>query len=323
MKDFLKELIFWVVYMPGINRIYRVVYKKRIKNKLAEFKLSDLIVSIEPSNICNSKCIMCPYPKMTRPKEVMGIELFKKIVDDAFNEGVRNFNLNFYNEPFLDPMIFDRIKYLKSKGLKVSLYSNGSVANESIYDKIFESGIDRISFSIDGATKEIYEKIRNGLNFDETVKNVLGLIKRKKEKGFLSPKIRVVFVRQKANKNEVEEYKKFWQGKADSIVISTDDNRNSNSGFFKYFRIRKAFPCKKIWTEMIVMSNGKVALCCADADGEVILGDFNKQGFKEIWESDKFKKIRNLHLNFESNKISICKNCLHSYRMNLKSWWEK
>jgi len=321
MKDFLKELIFWVVYMPGINRIYRAVYKKQIKNKLAEFKLSDLIVSVEPSNICNSKCVMCPYPKMTRSKEIMAIDLFRKIVDDCYNEGVRNFNLNFYNEPFLDTLIFDRIKYLKSKGLKVSLYSNGSVVNESIYDKIFESGIDRISFSVDGVKKETYEKIRKGLNFEETTKNIIGLIKRKRDKGFLHPKIRVVFVRQKDNKNEVGEYKNFWKDKADSIVISTDDNRNSNSGFFKYLRSKKPFPCRKIWTETIVMSNGKVALCCIDADGEVVLGDFNKQTLRQIWESAKFKKIREFHLNYEADKITLCKNCLHPYRMNLKSWW--
>lgn len=322
-NDLIKDFIFRLLYLPGISYVYRKIYTQKIKKKIASFKLSDLEVSIEPSNICNSRCAMCPYPKMIRPKAIMPMELFKKIVDDCHKEGIINFNLNFYNEPFLDQLIFDRIKYLKSKGLKVGLYSNGSVMNEPMYDKIFESGIDRISFSIDGVAKETYEKIRNGLNFEETIKNVLGLIKKKKEKGRLFPKIRVVFVQQEANKNELEEYKKFWKDKADSIIISTDDNRNSNSIFFKYFGARKPFPCKKIWTEIIAMSSGQVALCCIDADGNIILGDFNKQTLREIWESDKFKKIRELHLNYEADKIYLCKNCLHSMRMNLKSWWEK
>lgn len=322
-NNFLKETFFKAAYFPLLGGVYRKIYQGRVNKRVNNFKFSDLMVSIEPSNICNAHCVMCPYSKMTRPKTIMPMELFKKIVDDCHEEGVSNFNLNFYNEPFLDPFIFDRIKYLKSKDLKVSLYSNGSVMNEPMDDKIFDSGIDMISFSIDGATKETYEKIRNGLKFEETVKNVLGLIKKKNEMGRSSPKIRVVFVQQEANKNELEEYKKFWEDKADSVVISTDDNRNSNSSFFKYFKERKPFPCRKIWTEMIVMSNGKVALCCVDADGSIILGDFNSQTLKEIWESDRFKKTRNLHLDFKSNKIHLCKNCLHPYRMNLKNWWRK
>ena len=63
-----------------------------------------------------------PISQNGATKKVMGIELFKKIVDDCFSEGIRNFNLNFYNEPFLDPLLFERVKYMKSKGLKVSFF---------------------------------------------------------------------------------------------------------------------------------------------------------------------------------------------------------
>lgn len=321
-SSIVKNLFFWAVDLPVISSVYKFFYKKVIQKKLAKFKFSDLVVSIEPSNICNSQCVMCPYPKMTRPKEVMRMDLFKKIVEDCFKEGVQKFNLNFYNEPFLDPLIFDRIKYLKSKGLKVGLFSNASVVDESMHDKIFESGIDTISFSVDGATKETYEKIRNGLNFEKTVKNVINLIDKRNGMSLSKPKIRVVFVQQEANRKELEEYKRFWKDKVDSVVISKDDNRNSNSSFFKYSSKRKPFPCRQIWTEIITTSNGKVILCCVDADGSVILGDFKKQNLKEIWENNEFKKTRELHLNFEADKIYLCKNCLHPYRMNLKSWWK-
>lgn len=320
-NNLIKNAIFKVLYLPGVNSVYRKIYRRNIIKKLDNFKLANLTVSIEPSNLCNSRCAMCPYPKMVRPKEVMRMELFKKIVDDCFNEGIRNFNLNFYNEPFLDPLLFERVKYMKSKGLKVSFFSNASVLNESMHEKIFESGIDTISFSVDGAKKETYEKIRIGLDFDKTVRNILSLLAAKNERGLKKPKIRVVFVKQKLNENELEEYKKFWNSKVGSIIISTDDNRNENSKYFKSVVGKKPFPCKQIWTEITAMSNGEVALCCIDADGSVILGDFNKQTLKEIWESDKFRKIRELHLNYKADKIPLCKNCLHSYRMNLKSWW--
>ena len=318
----LKDAAFKIIYLPGIGRVYRKIYKKRINKRLADFKLSDLLVSIEPANVCNSKCVMCPYPKMTRPKEVMAMDLFKKVVDDCHGQGIRKFNLNFYNEPFLDPLIFERVRYLKSKGVHVKLFSNGSVLKEEMISKIFDSGLDEIDFSVDGSQKETYEKIRYGLNFEETIGNILKLISARKMLNRDKPKINVAFVRQKANKNEIEDFKKFWSGKADKIIIAFDDNRNETSEFFdKKAKNPVSYPCRKLWTEVVVMSSGQAALCCVDYDGSVALGDFKNQTLREIWNGEKFKKIRQAHLDFRSQEIPICKACVHSYRMNAKSWW--
>jgi len=171
-----------------INYFLKKLYRHSFQRKIKNFKLSDLMISIEPSNICNAECIMCPYQKMTRKKEIRPMDLFKKIVDNCVSYGVKNFNLNFYNEPFLDPFIFERIKYLKSKNARVQLFSNGSVIN---VEKILESGLDEIIFSIDGIKKETYELIRKGLNFEKVVNNVLFLIKKKKELGLKKPKIKL------------------------------------------------------------------------------------------------------------------------------------
>ncbi|KKR49048.1 MAG: hypothetical protein UT86_C0001G0020 [Candidatus Magasanikbacteria bacterium GW2011_GWC2_40_17] len=319
---FLKEGLFKFVNFPLISFLYRQIYKFNIEHKLKNFKLSDLTVSIEPSNVCNSKCRMCPYPTMNRPKVIMSMELFSKIVNDCIQEGIRSFNLNFYNEPFLDPQIFERIKFIKSKKARVQLFSNASVINKECAEKILSSGLDRIDLSIDGVKKETYESIRVGLNWETVQANILYLIKRKKELNLKSPKIRVIFVRQESNKAEVNEFINFWQGKADRVIISSDDNRNDTSSFFNKTNVsKKAFPCKRLWSELIVMSNGKVPLCCIDADGEVNLGDFNIAKLKEIWNSEKFKQIRKLHLDFKADRISLCRSCVHPFRMNLKSWW--
>lgn len=321
-NKFLKEMAFGIAYLPGINALYKKIYINNISRKLANFKLSDLIISIEPSNVCNSRCAMCPYQKMTRPKETMPMELFKKIVDDCVGEGIRNFNLNFYNEPFLDPFIFERIAYLKLSRLKVKLYSNGSVVDAEKTEKILKSGLDEVIFSVDGAKKETYEKIRIGLDFDATIFNILRLTKRRNESDLRTPRILVAFVKQDINKNEIKDFQEFWKDKADKTIIAFDDNRNETSPFFKNGEINlTAFPCKKLWTELVVMSNGKVPLCCIDCDAKVILGDFKTQALAEIWNSAGFQKIRDWHVNFQSGRMALCRNCVHSYRMNLRSWW--
>lgn len=317
----LKDYFFTLARLSVLSFLYRKIYSVSIKNKIKNFKLSDIIVTIEPSNVCNSKCVMCPYPKMTRPKKAMPMDLFKKIVDDCVQNGIINFNLNFYNEPFLDPMIFERIRYLKTKNVRVQLFSNGSILNDEKINEIIKSGLNDIRFSVDGAKKETYEKIRKGLDFEQTTANILRLIETKKKLKSSSPRVAVVFVRSSDNKGEQEIFKKFWKGKADKVIVSFDDNRNDTSdGFLKNGRMT-AYPCRKLWGEMVAISDGKAVLCCVDFNGSVVLGDFNKQSISEIWSSPKFKQIREKHLAFKADEMPLCKKCAHPYRMNVSSWW--
>ena len=303
----------------GFFEYQKKIYRNYLNKKLNKFKLSDLMISIETSNICNAKCIICPYQKMTRKKEIMPMVFFKKVVNNCLAYGVKNFNLIFYNEPFLDPVIFERIKYLKSKKARVQLFSNGSVIDSEKTENILESGLDEIIFSIDAAKKETYELIRRGLVFEKTINNILNLIKRKRKLGLEKPKIKLNFTKQKLNEAELEEFRSFWVSKVDEISVSVNDGRNEISEpFARKKKSFASFPCLRLWREFIVMSNGKVPLCCIDYDGKIILGDFNTQNLKEIWNSDNFRKIRQLHLNFKADKISLCKKCLNSYRINIR-----
>jgi hypothetical protein len=45
-------------------------------------------IGIELWNVCNLRCKMCPYPQMTRKKERMPMELYRRIIDDAAESGV-------------------------------------------------------------------------------------------------------------------------------------------------------------------------------------------------------------------------------------------
>jgi hypothetical protein len=62
-----------------------------------------------------------------------------------------------------------------------------------------------------------------------------------------------------------------------------------------------------------VLSNAKVALCCLDYEGQVILGDVNKTPIFEIWKNESYKKIRLLHKTAQQDQIVICKSCTKSF----------
>ena len=79
--------------------------------------------------------------------------------------------------------------------------------------ELLEAGLDVIIFSIDSLKKEVYEKIRVRLNFEEVMKNALKFIELR---NLIRPQTEIWFrmIRQESNKNEFPEYYKYWKNLA-------------------------------------------------------------------------------------------------------------
>jgi MoaA/NifB/PqqE/SkfB family radical SAM enzyme len=284
-------------------------------------------MDIETYNVCNLRCIMCPYPAMKREKVLMSLDLFKKIIDDAARSGIREIGLNFYNEPLIDRLLFERIKYAKAKGLKVCFSSNGTLLTDEMIDSLLDSGLDLITFSFDGATREVYEQIRVGADFEKTRNNIINMIEKRNKRGLKKPTISVYLVAQKGNYRETGAFRALWQGLADRVSTGEVDSRKTDDLLPDVLRSkarsRRIYPCRRLFEVMTVMSNGQVALCCFDFDGSVILGDLNRQTISEIWNSAESKKIRQAHLESRGDKIKLCHevNCSPIYRSGAYEWW--
>jgi len=63
-------------------------------------------------------------------------------------------------EPLCRDDIFELIDYARSKAITTALATNGTLVDSAVAQKIKESGIARVSVSLDGATAEIHDKLR-------------------------------------------------------------------------------------------------------------------------------------------------------------------
>lgn len=306
-----------IVQLPVIHQVYRYFYKKRVRAALSCAKLPKS-AHIETYNLCDGGCVMCYYRQMTRMKEIMPMDLFKKIVDDLKANGFERISPDFYSDPFFDPYIFERIEYAKKIGLAVHMFTNASLLNKERVDKLLECPPDSMVVSLDAANAETDKKIRPGLDLDIIKKNLKYLIEARNQKNLKEPKITTVFVLQDVNLNEVDEYKKEWEGVADKVDVNMDNL--SVREMPKIFN--HPFPCVRLFSLFVVMSSGKVALCSNDFDGKYAVGDFNKQTFQEIISSPAFQLYRDVHKDFKSDLIKICKDCAYSYDINSWKWWK-
>jgi len=273
------------------------------------FFFKPLKLIIEPTNACNLACIMCPHKDMVRKIGFMDIELYKKIIDES-NDFVQEYQISLVGEPTLHPKIIDMITYSCLKSNFTNLYTNATLLDDILCNKIIKSGLDNIYLTVDGETKETYEKIRQNANFESTIENVIRLINIRSKLKSKKPNINLQIIEMKENINEIHKFiDRFKKFQIDNLIIRPYDTWAGNleilshSPFTNPSKKRKK-KCTQLWTTMVITWNGDVIPCCRDYDANSIIGNIKERQILDIWNSEKMKYFRKNHMN-----LKLCENC--------------
>ena len=144
---------------------------------------------IECTAACNISCAQaCCAPETgitrTRKAGMLDFELFKRVVDEAGPSLVRIDFFN-YGEAFLHKRAIEMCEYIKAQFPHIYLYTstNGLAFNEDQVRRLVHSGIDEVTFSIDGATAESYVKYRQRGDFEKAIRNLRAAADEKRQTG--------------------------------------------------------------------------------------------------------------------------------------------
>lgn len=298
------------------NPIYGYIYDKQVKKNMEQHENVPLKVIIENTNVCNSDCTFCIHSQMSRRKGFMGFPLFQKIIDDCANLKMKEVAIYRLGEPLLDPQFSEKIAYAKNAGIEiVSTNTNASLLIDANAIKILDSGLDMFYISLDATSKEVYERIRQGLNYDVVEKNIEQFIELRNVRG-KKPVIILNFCTTDENKAQIKDFIKKWKNKVEHMWISDTHDWSGNFETKNKRPFRRTEPCRLPWTEMVISWDGKVPLCCIDYNDTIVLGDMTKESIKDVWDGKLLKKYRKMHINKEFDKIPICKSCTCHF-----SWW--
>lgn len=187
----------------------------RLTDWAAGRKVGPLSLEIWSTNRCNLRCLMCGTwasrrkdaekgliynPEEERKRELPdGIWL--KIVDDAFELGIKEFLITGGGEPLVrKETTLNLIKKIKEYGAYGRLNTNGTLFSPQDILKVVSAGWDMIIFSVDGPDAETYDSIRNINGAFNKVKKVLLEFKKQKKK-LKTDKPKIVFNTVVLNKN--------------------------------------------------------------------------------------------------------------------------
>lgn len=286
-----------------------------IESKLKDWEFPPQII-IETTSVCNQKCVHCNHRIMKREKKHMADDVYRKIIDDIVLYGPdTEVWPTFYGEAFtLREKLFERLRYGRDKGLtNLVLNSNGRLLErENWIDEILTSGLKRFILSLDGFTKETFEKIRVGGKRDRIFDATEKLLKRKVEMGLEFPVIQCQYSVMESNRHEVEDFKAFWEARGAEVKTrsmlswtNSGDVVAENLDYETDFRIA----CPWGNNTMAIHQNGNMVTCAVDYEGRFVVGNVMDHSLKELWQMHA-DKVGNLHKAHNWDAIpDICKTC--------------
>lgn len=292
--------------------IYRYKYQK-----YPELKIHDdypPCLQIEPTSICNFRCIMCYQIDRAFSRKSSGymghmsLATFKNIIDQVEGK-VEAITLASRGEPLLNPQILEMIDYCRGKFLALKLNTNAALLDEEIIHGLLSSDIQTLVFSIDSADKEQYEKIRVNGKFDKLIENLEMFAKIRREHYSDSKLIvRISGVKINADQN-IEGMSDQWGKYADIVAFTNftpwQDSYNNPENIV-------TTPCTELWRRMFVWWDGVVNPCDFDYKSTMSRWNITDAGatISDIWTSQYYTELREKHLNHGRSSVEPCRRCV-------------
>jgi hypothetical protein len=178
---------------------------------------------VECTAACNISCFeayCAPERGITRSREagMLDFNLFTRIIDEAGPHLVRVDFFN-YGEAFLHKRAVEMCAYIKHRYPHIYLYTstNGLMLTGDLPDRLVDSGIDEVTFSIDGATPESYARYRQRGDFDRVIGHLRRMIDAKRARGRDVPFVNWRYILFRWNDSDVE--MRLAQRMADDIGV--------------------------------------------------------------------------------------------------------
>jgi radical SAM protein with 4Fe4S-binding SPASM domain len=168
-----------------------------------------LSVFMDQNNKCNLRCQMCGFsdPRVDGlGRYDMPWSLFESMARQVFPR--TNYTcLSILTEPFMTADFPDRLLLVRELGVPfVDVITNGTLLTERSIAKVLDAQISRLVFSVDGGTKEVFERIRVGARFETVVKNIRLFEEMKRERGLNRPLVRLNHVLSELNIDHFQEF---------------------------------------------------------------------------------------------------------------------
>jgi len=289
---------------------------------------------------CNLSCKMCPRKNLYYDYADIDTSILQRVYEKA--PDLYFVGLHGYGEPYLYDGLYEVIETLKAlmaEGGEIGFNTNATLLGRHHIVRTVESGLDNLTFSIDGATRATYEKIRKGAKFDQIIKNIKDFVHYKKQAGSNHPKLMMNYVIMEDNIQEIPLFVELSKQCGINAIHFNYDR--TSYGCLQTDELKEAFqeakrkaeelqiilylpPIYPVKSEnefcvfmntAVLLNSGEVVPCCHAAEFDLIgnpenilsFGNVKENSFDDIWNSRSYISFRRKVLS--KNWPRFCNGC--------------
>lgn len=286
-------------------------YRYEIYPQLAELDDYPPYLQIEPSSICNYRCVFCFESDKTFTRRSAGfmghmsLELFQRIIDEIHGK-VEFLSLASRGEPLLCPDIEKMLAYTRGKFLNLKMNTNASLLDENKCHAILQGGVKTLVFSADAASEPLYSQLRVRGKLDKVLANIERFQKIRATQYPDANMITRVSGVKMSNQQNLDEMQSLWGNMVDQVAFVNynpweDTYHSPVSGVSQ--------PCSDLWRRMFVWWDGKVNPCDVDYKSTLAVGNFDSDSLSKIWRSAEYNALRGMHLTNNRQNKEPCRRC--------------
>ena len=318
-----------------------------IENELENIRNKEPhIYNIETTNYCNMKCVMCPRTLyMTRKNIWIDDKLFENLLDKVkihkekdleefwnfiskdnqydpkevsengfyFSVVSKHLVLHGFGEPFLDKRLIERIKLCTKKNIPTYFSCTPATMTVEKAKAALDAGLGVLKFSLDAMEEKKIQAIRGKrANFKESIDKITELLEYKEKKNLntLLVPCMIDMAEEKSDLQMHKDFIDFWKDKNVYAYVKSQDNRwlyESDENLKKNQSHYADQYCEFPWMSTTIMADGNVVPCTQVSNSELVMGNVNEKSLEEIWNSEKYKELRKMHISGNFPKGHKCK----------------
>ena len=269
-------------------------------------------IYVEITNKCNLSCSFCK--KSNRLLKEMTVTEFKEVIS-KIKDYTNTICLHVKGEPLLHSKLNEILNICDDNNIKVSLTTNGTLLKNKINELINHKSLSKVHISLNAEVtnqnylNDIFKAVSNfpqekiiiyriwALKEDKLDEKSTKIVEKLKEYYNLSNDTVEKLQKKKNTKIDFNKYVD-----KDNLFIWPIISNNKSNGF-----------CEGLKSQLAILSDGTVTVCCLDDDGLINLGNIFLENLKDILEKSKTKRIIE---GFRNNKCveKLCQSCSYKNR---------
>jgi radical SAM protein with 4Fe4S-binding SPASM domain len=291
-------------------------------------------VLIEPSSLCNFKCIQCFQSikgdsYFTRNRGNMPTTRFQQVIEQLKawpGPKIKVLKLSLYGEPLVNTAFCEILRMAREADVaeRIETTTNASLLSRDVAEKLVEFQLDYARVSIYASDQERHRAVTgSGMEIGSIHENLRVLQEIKKSKGSEKPFVSCKMLDAYGDENEL--FTRMYQDVSDEIYIDKPHSwikvdgadfinnyyQNGADGVISDLKQNstRRIACPMAFTTMAIRSNGDVSPCCVDFIGGTNLGNMEDHCLQEIWNSDPWYEFQKMQLENRKHENYSCARC--------------